>query len=211
MEMSFHKNVKENDKFNQYWYSKITVESIIKELFSVAKSHSRVLNVAFLSTPSLFFSVDSVWKGEVSEMPINPVLFDFDKSLSKGVENRFQFYDFQKPLNLPERLSKTFDCVVVDPPFITEEVWRCYAKTSEFLLRGSCKSENSFIENNCGSSGLGLFIGTSIYENSALLEDLFGASCTKFLPSIPTLVYQYNLFTNFDPLGPLASPNPEIS
>ena len=75
----------------------------------------------------------------------------------------------------------------------------------------------------------GKVILTTVIENEKLLFELFGAKPTVsdkvkiatkhcpdpffniqvFLPSIPHLVYQYNLFTNYPPLV-LNVKNPEI-
>jgi EEF1A lysine methyltransferase 1 len=41
------------------------------------------------------------------------------------------------------------------------------------------------------------------------LTDLLGAKTTLFQPSIPNLVYQYNLFTNY-PSTVFSKTNPEI-
>lgn len=42
-------------------------------------------------------------------------------------EKGFIFYDFNKPLELNEELKNKFDILLIDPPFITEEVWSKYA------------------------------------------------------------------------------------
>lgn len=44
-------------------------------------------------------------------------------------------YDFNAPEDVPAELHHTFDCVVIDPPFITEEVWHKYAATAKLLLK----------------------------------------------------------------------------
>jgi 16S rRNA G966 N2-methylase RsmD len=33
------------------------------------------------------------------------------------------FYDFNKPEDIPQELKNSFDMIVIDPPFITREVW----------------------------------------------------------------------------------------
>ncbi len=33
------------------------------------------------------------------------------------------FYDFNKPEEIPAEIHGTFDMIVIDPPFITREVW----------------------------------------------------------------------------------------
>jgi hypothetical protein len=46
----------------------------------------------------------------------------FDKKFEKNDKN-FVFYDFNEPENIPENLNNFFDFVLIDPPFITLEVW----------------------------------------------------------------------------------------
>lgn len=102
-------------------------------------------------------------------------------------------YDFNKPSDVPVELHHTFDCVVIDPPFITREVWEKYAETARLLLTAS-----------------GKVIGTTVAENESMLGEILpGMTATKFKPSIPNLIYQYNLFTNYSP-SVLCEANPEI-
>lgn len=57
----------------------------------------------------------------------------------------------------------------------------------------------------------GKVIASTVVENASLLERLLGVRPTPFRPSIPHLVYQYALFTNFDPSpDALGRPNPEV-
>lgn len=44
-------------------------------------------------------------------------------------------YDYNAPEQLPAALHGTFDCVVIDPPFITREVWAKYAQAAKLLLQ----------------------------------------------------------------------------
>ena len=49
-------------------------------------------------------------------------------------------FDFNTPDGFPEELKGTFDCVVIDPPFITREVWEKYTEVSDcFQLRGTVR------------------------------------------------------------------------
>ena len=85
-----------------------------------------------------------------------------------------------------------FDLVVIDPPFITREVWEKYAEAAKMLLKegGHC------------------FLST-IDENEAMIKELTGADRKAFRPSIPNLVYQYSLYATFSSEG-LEAKNPEI-
>ena len=82
---------------------------------------------------------------------------------------------------------------VIDPPFITKEVWELYAVAAKLLL----------------VEGTGKVICTTVAENEPLLNSLLGVSSTAFQPSIPNLVYQYNLFTNYESRV-FSTKNPEI-
>ena len=84
------------------------------------------LNVGFLSTPSLYFSIPKAQRG-VSKV------FEFDRSFS--TDPGFIFYDFNAPTEVPSELHHTFSMLVVDPPFVMEEVWAQYATTIKLLLR----------------------------------------------------------------------------
>lgn len=51
---------------------------------------------------------------------------EFDKRFAVFGED-FQFYDYKEPLNLPLEWKQSFDVVIADPPFLSEE---CLCKTS---------------------------------------------------------------------------------
>jgi hypothetical protein len=106
--------------------------------------------------------------------------------------------------DIPADHLHKFDIVVIDPPFITDDVWRKYAQTAGLLLAKPFQSQHDAPETG------GLVVGTTVFENAALMKELFGAIATPFLPSIPHLVYQYQSYTNFSPSSGLALANPEI-
>ena len=103
------------------------------------------------------------------------------------------FYDFNKADELPSDLHHQFDLVVIDPPFITREVWEKYAVAAKLLL----KEEG------------GHALLSTIDENEANIKELIGADRKAFRPSIPNLVYQYSLYATFSSEG-LDQKNPEI-
>lgn len=49
----------------------------------------------------------------------------------------YQYYNFNDPENFDDSLRNTFDVVVIDPPFITKDVWVQYSKTTKALLKYS--------------------------------------------------------------------------
>jgi 16S rRNA G966 N2-methylase RsmD len=68
-----------------------------------------------------------------SQLRKGSVVLDFDKQWEN--DPGFVFYDFNDPERIPEHLRGSFEGVLIDPPFITPEVWEKYAKTAKMLLK----------------------------------------------------------------------------
>jgi 16S rRNA G966 N2-methylase RsmD len=47
----------------------------------------------------------------------------------------FVFYDYNEPLKLPADLKNSFDLVVLDPPFLSEECLCKMAMTARYLMK----------------------------------------------------------------------------
>lgn len=159
----------ERHDLNQYWYSPASIAAMVSEI------EMHATKAAFLSTPSLFFSLTN------ATLRGNSAVFEFDRQWDK--DPGFVFYDFNFPERIPIQLMGQFDYVIVDPPFITREVWSKYMATVKLLLTPK--------------GGKVLF--SSILENHAMLEGLLDAPLwvPRFRPSIPHLTYQYHLFLNY--------------
>ena len=102
------------------------------------------------------------------------------------------YYDFNKNEDIPEDLHKQFHLIVIDPPFITREVWEKYAQAVDILKHPEGE----------------VFLST-IDENEEMIKELIGANRKTFRPSIPNLVYQYSFYATYDSEG-LNGKNPEI-
>eukprot|EP00758_Cryptobia_borreli_P007834 Tbor_TRINITY_DN5333_c0_g7::TRINITY_DN5333_c0_g7_i1::g.4763::m.4763 len=235
-------DIKNEDRLlNQYWYSAATIDTLCREI------ELRGRKVAFLSTPSLFFSL----KNEM--VKAEAVLFEFDKQFGEKIaseatmkavrhldevlegtsgnngagntneselcrlretvgedakKKHFCYYDYNKSEQIPMQYMGYFDYVVVDPPFITQEVWEQYGKTIKFIL--DPKSPGG--PDSCGEGGQVLF--TSVMENHCMLENVADRRLyvSWYKPSIPHLTYQYYIFTSYNPpeKSPLMTLNPEI-
>lgn len=151
-------------------YSPHTINTIIEEL--IALSSSSIVNIAFLSTPSLYFSLPEKFRQLCH-------VFDYDKKWDN--DRGFVLYDYNCPSDIPQELHHTFDIIVIDPPFITTRVWEKYVETTLLCRR----SEESKI------------ILTTIIENQDFLKQRLNVTPSVFQPSIPNLVYQYSLYTNY--------------
>ena len=126
------------------------------------------------------------------------------------------FYDFNSPADFPKDILGTFDAVVIDPPFITREVWEKYTESANALLKGDPQAgvpaaaegeDPTPMAEMCAAGNL--VIATTIHENAEFMHELLGVAPGAWQPSIPNLVYQYDLYTNY-PSKRFAERNPEI-
>ena len=76
---------------------------------------------------------------------------------------------------------------VIDPPFITREVWQKYVLAVKILMKND---ENGDLKGN--------LLCSTITENKDFMKELLNVNPIIFRPSIPNLVYQYNFYTNYE-------------
>ncbi|EAR83940.1 N-6 adenine-specific DNA methyltransferase (macronuclear) [Tetrahymena thermophila SB210] len=164
----------ENADFNQYWYSPKTIEILVNQVLKHGK------NCAFLSTPSIFYSIND------AQFLKQCYVFEFDKKFEKNNPN-FVFFDFHKPEDIPAQFHNFFDFIVIDPPFITRDVWEKYANAAKII--GKKDENNKFVAN---------VLASSIDENDKMLDELLGLKKRVARPLIPNLVYQYSLYSTYE-------------
>ena len=177
---------------NQYWYSPATIAALVAELESGRVGR----RVAFLSTPSVYFSLP-----EASATRAASYVFDLDDQWA-ATTPAFRKFDFNAG-RVDADLAGTFDVVVVDPPFITRDVWAKYAACVRSALRPG-----------------GRALLTTVGENEAMLRRALGGDLgaalrkAPFMPAMQSgaLPYQYSLFLTYAPHAdsPLAAWNDEV-
>jgi len=95
--------------------------------------------------------------------------------------------------------------IIIDPPFITKEVWRKYAITARLLGK-----QRFYLDaDTTDRFNTTLVLATTVMENNEIMNEFFGAKPVKYRPNIPHLVYQYDVFCNF-PSHELSRENPEF-
>ena len=198
LSLKFIEDTPELAGHNQYWYSEKTINVIVQDQIdqhAIAGSPSGGLVCVFLSTPSLYYSLPEAIRQ-------NSYLFDFDTGPNEAwVNDRgYVAYDFNFPAVIPAHLLGKVDMLIIDPPFIVEHVWAKYVETSKLLLKAG---------SDVHGVPFGKAVMTTVCENAGFLEESLGGISTAFQPSIPNLVYQYNLFTNY-PSAEFEKINPEI-
>ena len=80
-----------------------------------------------------------------------------DEAFGKKDPN-FVYFDFEKWTELAPELKGAFDMVVIDPPFITREVWEKYAECAKWLLKEG-----------------GMWLLSTIDENEEMIKELTGS------------------------------------
>lgn len=158
-------------------------------------------NVAFISTPSLYFALPSKAHKQAS------VLLELDKqSFAARVpsDSNFVHFDFNDgAAGVPVHLHGTCDMAVIDPPFVTHECWQLYVSVARALLQQADDPSSTDVFP-------GKVLATTVAENAQLMHELFGAQPVAFKPCIPHLVYQYTCFVNYSNSLLLHKQNPEV-
>ena len=99
----------ENGDFNQYWYSPKTIQFIVSQLKS-----QKALKIAFLSTPSIYFSLDD------EELKKNSKLFEVYTIILNS------FYFFFKVWQKVRKRSKFYFLRFCPPGNSWQRTWRCF-------------------------------------------------------------------------------------
>lgn len=112
----------EDWNLSQFWYSEETSKVLADEILDGANSDTRI---AIISAPSVYASII---KRPTEELPTqNIYLLEYDDRFHIMAKDKFVHYDFNRPEDLSRNLHDSFDRVLVDPPFLSEE---CQTKAS---------------------------------------------------------------------------------
>ncbi|KAL4609142.1 N(6)-adenine-specific DNA methyltransferase 2-like [Arapaima gigas] len=163
-------SVEEDWGMSQFWYSEETAQRLAQE---VAREVGQGGRVACVSTPSVY---QKLKQGGAS---VSPVLLEFDRRFSL-YGDEFVFYDYSNPLCLPPELTAhSFDMVVADPPYLSEECLSKVALTIKFLTKGKV-----------------LLCTGAIMEQHA--EKLLGVKMCSFLPKHNrNLANEFRCYVNY--------------
>ncbi|GLG99395.1 Protein-lysine N-methyltransferase CG9154, partial [Gryllus bimaculatus] len=106
-------------QLSQFWYSEETASALASEAIRVTENRGKI---ALISCPTLYPKLKSLSPGSLV------TLLEYDKRFA--VYDGFVYYDYKDPLNLPNEFERSFDVVIADPPFLSEE---CLSRVSETL------------------------------------------------------------------------------
>ncbi|KAL7881698.1 hypothetical protein AOLI_G00085460 [Acnodon oligacanthus] len=125
---------KEDWHMSQFWYSDETAARLAEEAIQQAGKQGRI---ACVSTPSVYQKLKQLESQREDESRcVSSVLFEFDRRFA-AYGHEFVFYDYNNPLCLPEHiLPQSFDVVIADPPYLSEECLSKVALTVKYLTKG---------------------------------------------------------------------------
>jgi len=87
---------------------------------------------AFVSTPSSFKALLGLVENNNNNSNNELYLFEYDKRF-RIYGDKFVFYDYKQPKNVPMSLRGSCDFVTFDPPFLSEECLEKYVTTVKLL------------------------------------------------------------------------------
>lgn len=123
--------VEEDWGMSQFWYSEDTAIRLAEEVMQQAGEHGRI---ACISAPSVYQKLKQLESTRSDS--VSAVLLEFDRRFA-AYGDEFVFYDYNNPLCLPEDLlPHSFDIVIADPPYLSEECLSKVALTIKYLTKG---------------------------------------------------------------------------
>jgi len=143
------RHVSEDWQLSQFWYTESTAIALAKEALAAAGENGRV---ACVSCPTLYKALVDVVKDEAasgvaaasadsstpsvgSPSSRRAIVLEFDRRFAKWGAD-FVFYDYKDDSipELPVDWRNSFDVVVCDPPFLTEDCAAATLKAAEETL-----------------------------------------------------------------------------
>ncbi|XP_055353333.1 EEF1A lysine methyltransferase 1-like [Paramacrobiotus metropolitanus] len=129
--------VSENWQLSQFWYDESTCQMLAREVWESTEPGEAI---CCISCPSLFAALlkfhghDSVALRD-REM----VLLEYDDRFRITAGDKFVFYDYNLPDDIPSQLMGKFAFIAADPPFLSEECLEKVSLAVRKLAKPECK------------------------------------------------------------------------
>lgn len=195
---------KENWQLSQFWYDDDTCTALAEEIIRQRQlSGLETYNVACISAPSVFAKLREM------KVSFNVFLLENDTRF-EAFGKSFVFYDYKRPTTIAcadsvyarecgvsMNLASSFDLLLVDPPFLSEE---CWSKTSETVTH---MSKISSLESGLRSTDTKVIVCTGAVMQSAIQRLILGYNGftvheTSFLPRHRNgLANEFKCFANY--------------
>ncbi|KAJ4415561.1 Protein-lysine N-methyltransferase efm5 [Gnomoniopsis sp. IMI 355080] len=119
---------------SQFWYSDDTANLLARKLLDGATAETKI---AVVSAPSVFVALKNILASQPPEEAVQPQLTLLEHDNRFGVFPEFVFYDFMQPVKLPASLKSSFDRLIVDPPFLSEDCQTKAALTVRWMAKAA--------------------------------------------------------------------------
>ncbi|XP_075275086.1 EEF1A lysine methyltransferase 1 isoform X2 [Opisthocomus hoazin] len=158
-------SIEEDWQLSQFWYSDETASCLANEAVVAAGEGGRI---ACVSAPSVYQKLK-----EQDRKDFSVYILEYDRRFAVYGEE-FIFYDYNHPLNLPENLlPHSFDIVIADPPYLSEECLQKTAETIKYLTKGKILLCTGAIMEEQAAQHLGVKICKFIPKHSRNLANEF--------------------------------------
>ncbi|KAK3384794.1 putative N6-adenine methyltransferase-domain-containing protein [Podospora didyma] len=117
---------------SQFWYDDETAGQFARYLL---KGSTDETTIAIVSVPSVFVALKNIIHSDPDTPKPKVVFLEYDQRFAIFPE--FVFYDFQQPFKLPGHLKGSIDCIISDPPFLSEDCQTKVALTVRWLMRSA--------------------------------------------------------------------------
>jgi len=195
------RHVSEDWQLSQFWYTESTATALAKEALAAAGDGGRV---ACVSCPTLYKAlVDVVKQGEGASVATTTspsagraVVLEFDRRFAKWGRD-FVFYDYKDASipELPDDWRGSFDVVVCDPPFLTED---CASATLDAAVETLGKKPSTESSASARSCKVMFCTGEIMAETLTKLSDGALKKSESFVPEHASkLSNPFVLMTNF--------------
>ncbi|ORY12766.1 putative N6-adenine methyltransferase-domain-containing protein [Clohesyomyces aquaticus] len=115
---------------SQFWYNDETATILARQLLEGATDETRIVVV---SAPSVFIQLKNLLASDEYTIRPKMTLLEYDERFA--VFKEFVQYDFQQPIKLPVELKNSFDRIICDPPFLSQDCQTKAALTVRWLAK----------------------------------------------------------------------------
>ncbi|KAF2261001.1 hypothetical protein CC78DRAFT_381018 [Lojkania enalia] len=115
---------------SQFWYDDETATVLARQLLDGATDGSRI---AVVSAPSVFIQLKNLLASGEYHIRPEVKLLEYDDRF--GVFKEFVKYDFEQAIKLPVELKGSFDRIICDPPFLSQDCQTKAALTVRWLSK----------------------------------------------------------------------------
>lgn len=113
----------EDWQLSQFWYDEETTDTFVKGALNATESTGKI---ALISCPTIY----SKLKKNCGDRQVT--LFEYDQKF-KVFGADFIPYNYKFPLDVSKEMSSSYDLVIADPPFLSDECLTKTALTIKFL------------------------------------------------------------------------------